>query len=79
MQFVLSLAIYLLAFCFSFSPYLGSGVFSHRLHSLETQFQSQASPCGIYGEQSVSGTVFSSKYFHFVLSISFQQCCTGIY
>jgi hypothetical protein len=39
----------------------------------------RVSPCGIYGGQSGTGTVFFSEFFSFTLSISFHRGCPCSY
>ena len=46
---------------------------SHRPLNSEAQVQTQASPCGICGEQSGTGTSFFFEYFSFPLSVLFHQ------
>jgi hypothetical protein len=47
---------------------------SRRPVTAEARVRSQVSPCGIFGGQSVTGTVFFPEYFGFPLSVSFHRC-----
>jgi hypothetical protein len=49
-------------------------VVSHQLITMETQIQSQASSCHIYGGQSGAEKDISLSTLVFPLSLSFDQC-----
>lgn len=49
-------------------------VVSLRPVNRDARIQSKAIQRGIFGGQSDTGTIFSSKYFGFRLSVSFRQC-----